>query len=387
MIQTSQVETRKQIFKYLSIFLLFLSISILLSTQAYADGPIDIGGGEGVTGGGEYFDGGYGDWAGGYRTYLEDESGSIVQGVWDITFADPNGIGAGYLVQYYSTSLGGKTASLSRRIPYNSIQSYVPGLQPPFLNYNPWGEQLDAWFEGQSTVGGVTTQNAYLFIMGVFSYAGEDWKTYIEEFDAGRYRIVVEALYYYRLVDYNRQSMMAGGNTLAFYGTVRDIAKYYDIPTISKKISEVPYYGGGKWLGQFTNGDFATALQLVETDEFSGFGPPVAKTGNKSDEGGWLTYDDIKEDKQGWGMHVIFKEKVEEKWATYDATAYGGTKGQSPGKTPEMPPMAGTDSSWRQVTVIKYYEEYVMTDQGIQDIQFIRPHQTSTNKNSTNKII
>lgn len=67
MIQTSQVETRKQIFKYLSIFLLFLSISVLLSTQAYADGPIDIGGGEGVTGGGEYFDGGYGDWAGGYR--------------------------------------------------------------------------------------------------------------------------------------------------------------------------------------------------------------------------------------------------------------------------------------------------------------------------------
>ena len=90
MIQTSQVETRKQIFKYLSIFLLFLSISILLSTQAYADGPIDIGGGEGVTGGGEYFDGGYGDWAGGYRTYLEDESGSIVQGVWDIQFIRPH---------------------------------------------------------------------------------------------------------------------------------------------------------------------------------------------------------------------------------------------------------------------------------------------------------
>lgn len=67
MVQASKVETRKQIFKYLSIFLLFLSISVLLSTQAYADGPIDIGGGEGVTGGGEYFDGGYGDWAGGYR--------------------------------------------------------------------------------------------------------------------------------------------------------------------------------------------------------------------------------------------------------------------------------------------------------------------------------
>ena len=248
----------------------------------------------GVTGGGEYFDGGYGDWAGGYRTYLEDESGSIVQGVWDIYFADPNGIGAGYMVKYFGTSLGGRSASRNNQIAYSSIQSVVPGLQPPFLNYNPWGEQLDAWFEGQSTVGGVTTQNAYLFIMGVFSYAGEDWKHYIEEFDAGRYRIVVEALYYYRLVDYNRQSMMAGGNTLAFYGTVRDIARYYDLPTISKKISEVPYYGGGKWLGQFTNGDFATALQLVETDEYSGFGPPEAKAGNQSGEGGWLTYDDIK---------------------------------------------------------------------------------------------
>lgn len=60
MVQASKVETRKQILKYLSIFLLFLSLSILLSIQAYADGPIDIGGGE-------YFSGGYGDWGGGYR--------------------------------------------------------------------------------------------------------------------------------------------------------------------------------------------------------------------------------------------------------------------------------------------------------------------------------
>lgn len=353
--------SRFQYFKYTItlLFILLISVTLILNVHATeGDGPvIDIGGGDGVTGGGEYFDGGYGDWAGGYRTYLEDENGKIVQQVWDITFADPEQIGGQQLVRNIITALGGSYASTKRVIPYNEIQETVPGLQPPFLNYRPWGEQLNQWFESQQTVGGVTWLNAYWFINGVFGYKNsEDWKSYIEKFNAGEIRIVVEAIYYYRMVDYSRMSLTsASGKTLSFYGTVRGIQTYYKIENIAKKISETPYYGGGPWLGSFTNGDFATALQLVETDEFSGFVAPSAQTGNTSGEGGPYTYSDILASKQGWGMHVIYKEKAEEKWASWDATKYGGEVGDSPGKTPEMPKPDGSEATWREVTVVKYY--------------------------------
>ena len=67
----------------------------------------------------------------------------------------------------------------------------------------------------------------------------------------------------------------------------------------------------------------------------------------------------------GFGIHIIRKEQASEKWATYDATKYGGTKGNSPGVTPKMPPLAGmgdTATTWRDVTVVKYYEEYTETN-------------------------
>lgn len=60
-------------------------------------------------------------------------------------------------------------------------------------------------------------------------------------------------------------------------------------------------------------------------------------------------------------MHIVNKEQASEKWATYDAREYGGELGKSPGVTPKMPPLAGMENvttTWRDVTVIKYYEEY-----------------------------
>lgn len=48
---------------------------------------------------------------------------------------------------------------------------------------------------------------------------------------------------------------------------------------VNEMISNHPERGvGGEWLGRYTNGACATALLLVETDEFSGFGPPTLGT-------------------------------------------------------------------------------------------------------------
>ena len=111
---------------------------------------------------------------------------------------------------------------------------------------------------------------------------------------------------------------------------------------------------GGEWLGRYTNGACATALLLVETDEFSGFGPPTLGTDYGGDR---YSYETILTDKQGWDMHVVLKERVSEKWATWDSTKYGGYQEASPGVAPKQPEIPGVDNTKiHPVTVIKYYE-------------------------------
>ena len=65
----------------------------------------------------------------------------------------------------------------------------------------------------------------------------------------------------------------------------------------------------------------------------------------------------------GYAMLPLLESEIvdKKKWATYDAREYGGELGKSPGVTPKMPPLAGMENvttTWRDVTVIKYYEEY-----------------------------
>ena len=259
------------------------------------------------------------------------------------------------------TSIGNKTRTIS--FPYSNIQGDIPGLQPPFMGYKPWGENLNNWFESYNNLAG-TVPNAIMFIGSVFGRAGDDTALLRDRYLSGDYRIVVEAIYYFRPITWKQTTMVRNNSTFWIYGTIRNIAQYLNIPAIAQLVSETPYYGGGRWIGIFTNGDFATALKLVETDEYSGFGPPTAKKGNSSGEGGWLLYSDITAPKQGWGMHVVYRDKVEEQWATYDASAYGGSIGESPGSAPEMPSIPTTTTSWRKVSIVKFYEEAVKRSDG-----------------------
>ena len=109
-------------------------------------------------------------------------------------------------------------------------------------------------------------------------------------------------------------------------------------------------------MGVYTNSSFATALTLIENDnKYTGYKAPSGEGHNSSGEGGIFTYSDLDQSQQGYNMHIIFREKVQEKWYTYMTPT--GVTGGSPGPAPEMPPLNGqTDERIRPVTVIKYYE-------------------------------
>ena len=49
--------------------------------------------------------------------------------------------------------------------------------------------------------------------------------------------------------------------------------------------------------------------------------------------------------RQGWDMHVVYKERASEKWATWDSTKYGGYQEASPGVAPKQPEIPGVDLS------------------------------------------
>lgn len=92
---------------------------------------------------------------------------------------------------------------------------------------------------------------------------------------------------------------------------------------------------------------------LVENDEFSKFVVPSLPASSD----GKYTYETLLADKQGWDMHVIYKERASEKWATWDSTKYGGYQEASPGVAPKQPDIPGVDNTKiHPVTIIKYYE-------------------------------
>ena len=150
------------------------------------------------------------------------------------------------------------------------------------------------------------------------------------------------------------------------YGTIRETAAFeqskigdedFRKGTGMDKVSPTCQYGTEQFYGH-TNQLMATTLYLKETDGdgFSGMGTIGSPSYN-----GLYSYSQIKNKSEGFATHIIRKEQASEQWATWDASAYGGPVGKSPGVTPKMPPLAGMENvttTWRDVTVIKYYEEY-----------------------------
>ena len=339
--------------KLVVMILIQLLVVMLSSTRVFADGApdTDIGWGYDSDATATAKDYGYNYWAGGYRTYMVAEGGGVISSVVDIRFIEPESPGS---TRFFYESTLGKEASAN--FLYQVFESAIPGLRPPFYNYSAWGPNLDAWFESMnnSAVGQGVFSNAECWISTVFGAVDGNWEDLLYQYDNGDACIVVEGLYWYRPVAKNQSYFINNGSTGWVYGTTKNIALWS--AGKANLLSETPYYGGGPWLGVYTNSSFATALTLIENDnKYTGYKAPSGEGHNSSGEGGIFTYSDLDQSQQGYNMHIIFREKVQEKWYTYMTPT--GVTGGSPGPAPEMPPLNGqTDERIRPVTVIKYYE-------------------------------
>lgn len=339
--------------KIVVMILIQILVVMLSSTRVFADGApdTDIGWGYDSDATATAKDYGYNYWAGGYRTYMVAEGGGVISSVVDIRFIEPESPGSTRF--FYKSTLGKETGAT---FLYQDFEGDIPGLRPPFYEYSAWGPNLDAWFESMnnSAAGQGVFSNAECWISTVFGAVDGDWEDLLYQYDNGDACIVVEGLYWYRPVAKNQSYFINNGSTGWVYGTTKNIAVWS--AGKANLLSETPYYGGGPWLGVYTNSSFATALTLIENDnKYTGYKAPSGEGHNSSGEGGIFTYSDLDQSQQGYNMHIIFREKVQEKWYTYMTPT--GITGGSPGPAPEMPPLNGqTDERIRPVTVIKYYE-------------------------------
>ena len=339
--------------KLVVMILIQLLVVMLSSTRVFADGApdTDIGWGYDSDATATAKDYGYNYWAGGYRTYMVAEGGGVISSVVDIRFIEPESPGSTRF--FYKSTLGKETGAT---FLYQDFEGDIPGLRPPFYEYSAWGPNLDAWFESMnnSAAGQGVFSNAECWISTVFGAVDGDWEDLLYQYDNGEACIVVEGLYWYRPVAKNQSYFINNGGIGWVYGTTKNIALWS--AGKANYLSETPYYGGGPWLGVYTNSSFATALTLTENDDkYTGYKAPSGEGHNSSGEGGIFTYSDLDQSQQGYNMHIIFREKVQEKWYTYMTPT--GVTGGSPGPAPEMPPLNGqTDERIRPVTVIKYYE-------------------------------
>ena len=101
----------------------------------------DNGWGEGNNTGLTQRDWGWYDICQGYRMYFEDENGQVISTVIDILWSDPDNI------KRYGKFTTLKASIATKYVLYSDVASYLPGLQPPVVNGQAWGQELDAWFE------------------------------------------------------------------------------------------------------------------------------------------------------------------------------------------------------------------------------------------------
>ena len=73
--------------------------------------------------------------------YFEDENGQVISTAIDILWSDPDN-----LVRHgMFTTL--KASIATKYVLYDDVSDLLPGLKPPVYNGQPWGQELDAWFE------------------------------------------------------------------------------------------------------------------------------------------------------------------------------------------------------------------------------------------------
>lgn len=181
-----------------------------------------------------------------------DSGGAIVSPVADMQFSEvPDGA-----CELKTTIINGGITQ--KEFPYNAVEGDLPGLKPPFYNYTAWGPNLDAWFESTETVNGY--DNASNWIVYIFGKeCGIDPTNLWVEYQAGNYRIVVEALYWYRPVAGSGDMLVNGKGTRWWtYGNVNNIAWWNSLPNNTEMLSNLdpPAHGGGPYLGSFTNSEF-----------------------------------------------------------------------------------------------------------------------------------
>ena len=343
---------------------------------------------------------------GGYRIYFEGPGGTVEGSVIDLYMVDAPP--SGNIRRHYSTQIGGRERDAE--INYQKVANMIPGLQTPLLSSNMvlhnWLEQPNG-FESQMS-------NAEMLMKSTLEATGmskSETSDLLERYQLGELRIVVEAIYWfgyagdYEIVEReipepvmgpdpeNPENIIQIGTTtrkekervylngfksypydgarLYVYGTAKEIASFErselatDPLAVQQlgmdKVNQYCQYGTD-FAYNYSNANFGTAIQLEETDGdgFSGMGKIPSPTGYYNGSP-LYSYNQITAPYAGFGMHIVNKEQASEKWATYDASAYGGPVGKSPGVTPKMPPLAGMENvttTWRDVTVIKYYEEY-----------------------------
>lgn len=345
--------------------LLSLIATVMFSMNAFA-GDTDIGTGYDMDVGAGSRDWGINYWTSGYRMYMEGPGGSVVQPVLDVCFSDPS--------QYVYAQCG-RTTNIGNKsrvtcIQYKNIESYIPGLKPPYYDYAAWGPELDAWFESEQNANVQDLTNAGAVIAYVFGKNGGDVDDLLSNYNMGNYRIVVEAVYWWRPVSWQGTTLKNSwnGKPTWIYGNIQQLADFDQTEFLSL-LSEDSIPGGGPHIGNYTNGTLALAICLDDTDTgFSGWNAPQQQPTNTSGdgtrEGGPFTYSQIMQPGQGYGMHIIYREKAEEKWYTYQSPS--GATGGPEDAAPEMPDIPGiqTGGKFRPVTIVKYYEERTVQQDG-----------------------
>lgn len=337
-------------------------IALIFSMSAFAAGDTDIGTGYDIDVGAGSRDWGINYWTSGYRMYMEGPGGSVVQPVIDVCFSDPSQ----YVYAQWgnTTNIGNK--SIVTCIQYKNIESYIPGLKPPYYDYAAWGPELDAWFESTENHWSGDATNAAGVIAVVFGENGGNAEDLLYNYNNGNYRIVLEAVYWWRPVGWWGSTLKNSwnGKPTWIYGNIQQLADF-DQTEFIDLLSEDSIPGGGPHIGTYTNGTLALAICLDDTDTgFSGWKAPQRQPTNTSDEGGPFTYSQIMQPDQGYGMHIIYREKAEEKWYTYKSPS--GATGGPEAASPEMPDIPGvqTGGKFRPVTIIKYYEERTVQQDG-----------------------
>ena len=370
-----QQKNKSQIFKVIIAVMAQLLVLLFSSIQVYADNKQELEDAKNNVAGDSDSDNGtqgnnntnadYRSWGWhsedmGYIMYFEDKDGSICQQVIQITWGD------------YRSQLAQQEveASLGYRIPresytYKEVAEYLPGLEGPYYGGNPWGGQLDSWFENcdgrvSSKMEGATQHIPD--ILAIFQLAGQDnVNTLAAKYDKDDIRLVVEAVYWYKPIDAKGQYIFGGGyyqkqaaaeSAGTLMGTVKTIARFNEGNSLGNSF-------GGFYYGTITNHSWPMQMYTAYKDEYCGVGAPATVENFATDTGSYSN-NTIMNMNYGFGMHIIRVDNAMEQWYTYKTPS--GLSGGSPGPAPEMPNPLGLTDEARPITIIKYYEYRTIED-------------------------